>query len=165
MSPGRGALPIGDTTVTNSKKRVPAVAGWLSIDPERPRLLGTKCIACGSIFFPREQVRCRNPHCGARSLEEHELSPRGTLWSYTGAEYQPPAPYVPRHDPFRPFAIAAVELEREKIVILGQVVEGVGVDDLKIGMEMELTLDTLLEDEESETLTWKWKPVAAAGAA
>jgi uncharacterized OB-fold protein len=142
------------------KKRLPAVQGWLSIDPQKPRLLGTKCIACGSIFFPREQVRCRNPHCGARSLEETELSSRGTLWSYTGAEYQPPAPYVPRHDPFRPFAIAAVELAAEKIVILGQVVEEFGVDTLKIGMEMELVLDTLLEDDETETLTWKWKPVA-----
>jgi hypothetical protein len=27
-------------------------------------------------------------------------------------------------------------------------------------MEMELVLDTLLEDDETETLTWKWKPVA-----
>ena len=59
----------------------------------------------------------------------------------------------------------AVELAADKIVVLGQVVEGVGVDDLRIGMQMELTLDTLLEDDEAETLTWKWKPVAEAGAA
>jgi uncharacterized OB-fold protein len=143
------------------KKRVPAVNGWLSIDPERPRLLGTKCTACGSVFFPRESVRCRNPRCGARALEETELTPRGTLWSYTGAEYQPPAPYVPRTSPFQPFAIAAVELGPEKIVILGQVADGFGVDQLRVGMEMELTLDTLLEDDETETMTWKWKPVTA----
>jgi uncharacterized OB-fold protein len=66
---------------------------------------------------------------------------------------------VPRTDPFQPFAIAAVELSAEKMVILGQV-DGVGVDGLKVGMEMELTLDTLLEDDETETITWKWKPVA-----
>ncbi len=74
------------------KTRLPAVAGWLNIDPDRPRLLGTKCAGCGSIFFPRETVRCRNPACGSRVLEETELSPRGTLWSFTGAEYQPPEP-------------------------------------------------------------------------
>ena len=142
------------------KKRIPAVEGWLNIDPAHPRLIGTKCSACGSIFFPRETVRCRNPHCGSRTLEATELSPRGTLWSYTGAEYQPPEPYVPRTDPFQPFAIAAVELAAEKMVVLGQV-DGVGVDGLKIGMEMELTLDTLLEDDETETITWKWKPVIA----
>ncbi|MDB5397492.1 MAG: hypothetical protein JWM91_4998 [Rhodospirillales bacterium] len=141
------------------KKRVPAVDGWLNIDPAHPRLIGTKCSACGSIFFPREAVRCRNPRCGSPNLEATELSARGTLWSYTGAEYQPPEPYVPRTNPFQPFAIAAVELAAEKMVVLGQV-DGVGVKDLKIGMEMELTLDTLLEDDETETITWKWKPVS-----
>jgi uncharacterized OB-fold protein len=65
---------------------------------------------------------------------------------------------VPRTSPFQPFAIAAVELAEEKMVILGQV-DGAGVAELEIGMEMELTLDTLLEDDESETITWKWKPV------
>ncbi len=140
------------------KKRIPAVEGWLNIDPDHPRLIGTKCVACGSVFFPREAVRCRNPHCGSPDLVAAELSSRGTLWSYTGAEYQPPEPYVPRTSPFQPFAIAAVELAAEKMVVLGQV-DGAGIGDLKIGMEMELTLDTLLEDEETETITWKWKPV------
>jgi uncharacterized OB-fold protein len=144
------------------KTRIPAVPGWLNIDPAHPRLLGTKCADCGSIFFPRETVRCRNPHCGSRTLTETELSPRGVLWSYTGAEYQPPEPYVPRANPFQPFAIAAVELAGEKMVILGQV-DGAAVGDLKIGMEMELTLDTLLEDAETETITWKWKPVELNG--
>jgi uncharacterized OB-fold protein len=142
------------------KTRVPAVAGWLNIDPAHPRLIGTKCTKCGSIFFPRETVRCRNPSCGHKELADTELSPRGTLWSFTGAEYQPPTPYVPRTNPFQPFAIAAVELAAEKITILGQVVEGVKVGDLKVGQEMELTLDTLLEDDETETIVWKWKPVA-----
>jgi uncharacterized OB-fold protein len=145
------------------KTRVPAVQGWLNIDPAHPRLIGTKCGNCGSIFFPRETVRCRNPRCGHKELGDVELSPRGTLWSFTGAEYQPPAPYVPRTNPFQPFAIAAVELAAEKITILGQVVEGVKVADLKIGQEMELTLDTLLEDDETETIVWKWKPVSTGG--
>ena len=146
------------------KTRVPAVTGWLNIDPAHPRLIGTKCANCGSVFFPRETVRCRNPRCGHNVLADTELSPKGTLWSFTGAEYQPPAPYVPRTNPFQPFAIAAVELAAEKITILGQVVEGVKVADLKIGQEMELTLDTLLEDDETETIVWKWKPVAGGHA-
>jgi uncharacterized OB-fold protein len=145
------------------KTRVPAVQGWLNIDPAHPRLIGTKCTKCGAFFFPRETVRCRNPQCGHSELADTELSPRGTLWSFTGAEYQPPAPYVPRTNPFQPFAIAAVELAAEKITILGQVVEGVKVADLRIGQEMELALDTLLEDDETETIVWKWKPVTAGG--
>ena len=146
------------------KTRIPAVQGWLNVDPAHPRLIGTRCSDCGSYFFPRESVRCRNPACGSRTLVETELSAKGTLWSYTNAGYQPPAPYVPRTDPFVPFAIAAVELEKEKMVVLGQVVEGVGVDALKVGIEMELALDTLLEDETTETITWKWKPAQGKSA-
>ena len=61
-----------------------------------------------------------------------------------------------------PDAIAAVELEKEKLVVLGQVVPGVGCEDLKSGMEMELVLETLFEDDDNEYLVWKWKPAAAA---
>jgi uncharacterized OB-fold protein len=41
------------------------------------------------------------------------------------------------------------------------VVAGVGVADLEVGMEMELVLDTLNEDEENEYVVYKWRPVAA----
>jgi uncharacterized OB-fold protein len=56
--------------------------------------------------------------------------------------------------------LAAVELEREQLVVLGQVVAGVGIDDLVVGMEMELVLGTLYEDEDTEYTMWKWRPVA-----
>jgi uncharacterized OB-fold protein len=62
-------------------------------------------------------------------------------------------------EPFTPYTIAAVELAEEKIVILGQVVPGFTVDDLAVGMEMELTLGTLYEDDEAEYITWMWRPV------
>ena len=38
---------------------------------------------------------------------------------------------------------AAVQLEREQMVVLGQVVEGVGVEDLKVGMPVELVLERI----------------------
>lgn len=140
------------------KPVVAAVPGWFSLDAERPRLLGTRCARCGSYFFPPEAVRCRNPRCGATDLAVVELSHQGTLWSYTNACYQPPEPYVPVTTPFEPFALAAVELGPEKMVILGQVVDGVGVLALRVGMPMELTLGTLFEDDAARTVTWKWRP-------
>ena len=143
------------------KTRNPAVQGWLNIDPERPRLMGTRCTRCSSVFFPGENTRCRNPSCGAHTLEETELSPSGRLWSYTNAGYKPPPPFVPRTDPFKPFLIAAVELDAEKMVVLGQVVDGVDLVTLKVGMPMELALDTLLEDDATKTIVWKWKPVSS----
>ena len=42
--------------------------------------------------------------------------------------------------------------------MLGQVVAGVGVDDLKVGDEVELVVDTLFEDDEHTYTVWKWAP-------
>jgi hypothetical protein len=143
-----------------SKTRTPAVAGWFKLDGAQPALLGTRCAGCGSVFFPRETTFCRNPACAGTTFEEVELSTRGRLWSYTNNCYAPPAPFVLPKDPFEPYAIAAVELEREKMVVLGQVVPGIGVDQLEVGMPMELTLGTLFEDEQNEYVVWKWRPAS-----
>ena len=141
-----------------ARTQVAAVEGWMRLDAAEPCLLGTRCPACGSIFFPREDSFCRNPACQGTGLEEVPLSRRGRLWSYTNSCYAPPPPYVAPH-PFEPYAVAAVELEREKMVVLGQVVPGIDVADLEVGMEMEIALGTLFADEKNEYLIWKWKPV------
>jgi uncharacterized OB-fold protein len=142
-----------------SSPAVPAVEGWFTLDRETPHLLGTKCGQCGTSFFPREEQRCRNPQCGSTDLDEVELSRTGTIWSYTNAGYQPPEPFVAA-DPFEPFAIAAVHLVEEDMVVLGQVITGVGVEELTTGMEMELVLETLfIDDDGTEQIVWKWAPV------
>ena len=143
-----------------AKNRVPAVEGWFSLDADQPHLIGTRCRACRTVFFPRETIFCRNPRCVSSEFDEVPLSRRGTLWSFTDNRYPPPAPYVAT-DPFVPYAIAAVELADEKMVVLGQVAPGTGCDELRAGMEMELVLGTLYEDEQNEYLVWSWKPVAA----
>jgi uncharacterized protein len=143
----------------SEKPRTPAVEGWFTMDPQEPRLLGTRCTACGAVFFPKETSFCRNPRCDGSAFEEVALSRRGRLWSYTSNAYPPPAPYVAT-DPFEPYAIAAVELEAEQLVVLGQVVRGVGVERLEVGMEMELVLEPLFEEAEREVMVWKWRPAA-----
>ncbi len=130
------------------------------MDADDPRLLGTRCEACHTYFFPKETVACRNPSCHGTELKEVPLSRRGRLWSFTNNCYPPPAPFVAA-DPFEPYAVAAVELEEEKMVVLGQVVAGVEVAELAAGVEMELVLDTLFEDDDNEFMIWKWRPVAA----
>lgn len=140
-----------------SKPRVPAVEGWFTLDAQAPRLLGTRCKACGTYFFPRETAFCRNPNCCGTEFEEVPLSTRGKLWSFTDNRYAPPKPYM-ASDPFVPYAVAAVELEHEKMVVLGQVESGVGIDRLEAGLEMELVLGTLYEDDANEYLIWKWRP-------
>ena len=147
----------------STKPLAPAIDGWHTMDAEAPHLIGSRCSECGTYFFPKQASFCRNPACDSTEFEEVELSRTGTVWSYTNACYKPPEPFVAA-DPFEPYAIAAVQLEQEQMVVLGQVVEGVGVEDLKVGMPMELVLETLHEDEEVIKVTWKWKPLSASSA-
>jgi uncharacterized OB-fold protein len=140
-----------------AKIRLPAIEGWFTLDEHAPALLGSRCASCGNITFPKETFFCRNPNCQGKEFDETELSRIGKIWSYTDACYQPPKPYEAAN-PYVPFAIAAVELSAEKMVVMGQVVPGVGVDELTIGSEVELVLDTLYEDDDNEYLVWKWRP-------
>ncbi|MBI2705277.1 MAG: OB-fold domain-containing protein [Actinobacteria bacterium] len=142
-----------------AKTRVPAVEGWFTTEGDEPALLGTRCRSCGTYAFPRESYFCKNPACDGREFDDVALSRRGRVWSFTNNCYQPPPPFVPTSDPFEPFAIAAVELADEQLVVLGQMVPGTSVDDLKAGMDVELVVDTLFEDDEHEYLVWKWRLV------
>lgn len=135
----------------------PAIEGWFTTGPE-PTLLGSRCTTCGTVVFPRATGFCRNPACNGDELEEAALSRRGTVWSYTDAQYQPPPPYQ-APDPFVPFALAAVELP-EGLVVLGQVAAGYGVDDLRVGGEVELVVEP---EYASDQLIWRWKPVTEMG--
>jgi uncharacterized protein len=134
------------------------VDGWFTQTAE-PALLGGRCVSCGTYVFPNTRKFCPNPTCASESFDEVALSRTGRIWSYTDARYQPPPPYVPVSDPHEPFTIAAVELEAEKLVVMGQVVPGVGVDDLRVGMPVELVLDVLYADDDGEHLVWKWRPL------
>ena len=137
--------------------RVPAIEGWFSLDGE-PHLIGTRCTDSGTYFFPPETTMSRAPGFADSELVPVPLSRTGTLWSYTNAGYQPPEPFVARTDPFEPFCIAAVELADEQLVVLGQCPQDVTVDDLSVGMEMELVIDTLDVVDGTELVMWKWQP-------
>ena len=135
-----------------------AVEGWFTAG-DTPALIGSRCGSCGNYAFPKETTFCKNPRCGSTEFDEVPLSTRGKVWSFTNNCYSPPAPYV-ASDPFEPYAIAAVELEEEQMVVLGQMVPEVAVEDLKAGMEVELTVDTLFSDDDNDYLIWKWRPTA-----
>jgi uncharacterized OB-fold protein len=137
----------------------PFLEGWFAKGESGAHLVGSRCTSCGTFYFPREARYCRNPACQSEQFEVVPLSQRGRLWSFTNACYQPPEPFI-APDPFVPFSIAAVELEREKMIVLGPVVEGVDVGALQVGMTMELVIATLSETPTERLLAWKWKPSA-----
>jgi uncharacterized OB-fold protein len=141
-----------------TKPRVPALGaeGWFT-DEGGPALLGNRCTTCGTAFFPKAAFTCRNPACDGTEFAEARLAGTGTVWSYTDARYQPPAPYVAAADPYEPFVLAAVELDADGLVVLGQMTTGTTVADLHVGARVELAIETLFADDEHEYLIWKWK--------
>ena len=129
------------------------------MDEATPTLIGCRCPACGTFVFPPRAGGCPSPVCESEALERVPLSSRGRIWSYTENRYAPPPPYV-ASDPFEPYALAAVELETEGLVVLGKVATGVLARDLKVGMPMQLELDVSHRADTSEYVVYVWAPAA-----
>jgi uncharacterized OB-fold protein len=143
------------TPLSKPAGREAVLPGWFTLDEREPHLLGSRCTLCGTYYFPKLSTFCRNPDCTSESFEEVKLSRSGKLWSFTNAAYQPPPPYVV-NEPFQPFGIAAVELQKERMIVLGQLANGVDLKRLKAGMAMELVVEPL----DDGKLVWKWKPLS-----
>ncbi len=144
-----------------TKPAVPAVVGWFTID-DPPVLLGSRCSSCGVVAFPPRRAGCPNPPCRSTETTAVPLARTGRVWSFTDARYQPPPPYVSPSDPYRPFVLAAVELDADGLIVLGQMVEGCTVDDVRVGLTVELVVEPLLETDDAVQLVWKWRPAADA---
>jgi uncharacterized OB-fold protein len=101
------------------------------------RLVGSECVRCGVITFPR-QASC--PRCTCTDVRERLLARRGTLWSWTIQCFPPKSPPYAVADPeaFEPFGVGYVELPGEVRVEARLTVAD--PDQLRIGMPMELTL-------------------------
>lgn len=82
------------------------------------------------------------------------LSRRGRLVSYTIQRYQPP---LFKMDPFNPFAIGLIELP-EGINVLGILTT---IENLKLGLDMELVVEALYVEDGKEIMTWKFRPSGA----
>lgn len=140
--------------MTNETAKVPITDGIFEWPSDDPRLRGTKCPSCGSVSFPESTV-CGNPDCGhTGSVESTLLSDTGTLYSYTiqNVDHKPPYDY---HS--APFAIGAIELP-EGINLVSKLTT-TDTDVLEIGAEMQLTIDTLYEEDDTEYLTYYFEPV------
>ena len=64
-----------------------AVREGLFTHTDPPRLLGSRCEACGRFQFPRQDT-C--PYCGAPGASAVELSGTGRLWTWTAVTTAPP---------------------------------------------------------------------------
>ena len=137
-------------------ERIPAVEGLFAETAEGPRLLGSRCTACGTPYFPKSPL-CHNPECSEQKLEDASFGPYGKLWSCAVQNYPPPPPAV-YDEPYTPYAMGVVDLE-DGLRVLGRI----STDDpnrLQVGTDVELVLEPLCRDEDGrELVSWKFKPI------
>ena len=137
--------------------RIPIEPGYFTVpdDPsEPPRLLGSRCPACGEHLFPRRFVCAACLHEGC---EDVELGPRGTLWTWT---YVHVPLFANRARKVSAYGVGQVDLPegpRVQAILVGE------RDDFEIGMDLELDLETLrVEDDGDEVVIFRFKPAGSA---
>ena len=139
-------------------KKIPIKEGLWTVPPslnEKPQLIGSRCLLCGEVFFPKKTYGiCA--HCQSRDLEEIRLSRRGRIYSFTVVMQRPPEYYK---GPV-PYAEGFVELPEG--VRVETLFTDCNFDDLKVGMEVEMVIERLHEDEEgNQIMAFKFRPVTS----
>jgi uncharacterized protein len=135
---------------------VPVAEGVFTWPSDEPRLIGTRCSACGIVTFPA-QGSC--PRCASTAMEEHLLARRGRLWAWTTQEFPPPSPpYAgPTGKAFVPFGVGYVELDGE-VKVEARLTES-SPEVLHHGMEMELVVVPLRTDDDgNDVVTFAFAP-------
>jgi len=137
-------------------ERVPVAEGLFTWPSDEPRLIGSRCGACGITTFP-SQDSC--PRCASTDMREHRLERRGRLWAWTTQHFPPPSPpYAgPIGEAFVPFGIGYVELPGEVKV---EARLDADPERLEAGMEMELVVVPFRTDDKgNEVVTFAFRPV------
>ena len=137
----------------------PIGEGLFTWPSDEPRLIGSRCEDCGVVTFP-EQDSC--PRCTGTNVRRHLLSRRGTLWTWTVQGFRPKAPPYEGPVDFQPYPVGYIELPGE--VKVESLLVDVSPEQLRIGMEMELTIipfDSSVSDE--SLVTFAFRPLDASG--
>jgi len=137
-------------------RRVPAVEGLFREGPEGARLLGSRCVTCGTPYFPRSTV-CHNPDCSDSKMEDAAFGPRGTLWSCSVQNYPPPPP-AKVDQPYTPYALGVVDLA-DGLRVVGRIQAG-DPGSLRVGGEVELVIGALCHEPDGvELVSWMFRPL------
>lgn len=133
----------------------PTLFTWPSA---QPRLVGSRCRACGIHTFPA-QHGC--PACGEVGMERTELADRGTVWTWTTQDFLPKAPYTgpETEEDFAGYLVAYVELPGQ-VRVETRLVD-VDRTAVSIGMPVELVIVPFRTDADGvEVLTYAFRPSA-----
>jgi uncharacterized OB-fold protein len=92
-------------------------------------------------------------------MEEHLLPQRGTLWTFTTQNFLPKEPYASgeTQETFKPYGVGLVQLGDD--VRVEARLTTADVDELEIGMDMELVIVPFRTDPDgTEVMTYAFRP-------
>jgi uncharacterized OB-fold protein len=145
---------IGNEPTAPKVKQILVEEGLFTIpssSADEPHLIGSKCIFCQEVVFPRQQA-C--PNCCSDRVAEILMGPKGTLFSFTNVNRPVPEGYK---GPV-PYGVGLVDLP-EGARIVAYLTES-DPEKLKVGMDLRLIIDRLFTDEEgNEVVGFKFKPL------
>ncbi len=130
---------------------MPVIAEGRFTAEATPRLIGGRHRQSGRIVFPCPP---------GEEFEPWPLAREGKLWSFTVQRYRPKSPPYVGPEAFRPWIVGYVELPGE--VIVESRVVGIGFDEVRIGMDLELTLVPLDPDAADPVMIHAFQPKGAS---
>jgi len=131
---------------TENKTKVPFKDGLFEVGASGGSLIGSRCRQCGQILFPRRDT-CLN--CRGDDTENIGLAPKGKLYSYTIV-------YMPSEHFPSPYAVGWIEME-QGLRVFSQL-RGWQDTALKTNMDMDLSIETLWEEEDREMIGYVFRP-------
>ncbi|MDI6643893.1 MAG: Zn-ribbon domain-containing OB-fold protein [Methanobacteriaceae archaeon] len=123
------------------------VRAWRHI-PQRYNLIGSKCLQCGKVFFPK-RILC--PECRRKGkLEEINLSGKGKILTYSVIETP-----TDEFKDIAPYVVAIVELE-EGAKVTTQIVD-YDIEKIEIGKEVEMVFRKIREAGDDGVISYGFK--------
>jgi len=123
---------------------------YFDVDGDGVRLKGSKCTACGEVFYPRRLVCAKCLHEGT---DDVVLSTTGTLFTWTWVH----VPLFAKTDAkVSSYGVGQVDLPegpRIQAILQGE------PNDFSIGMQLTLDVETLRQDEDgNDVVIYRFRP-------
>ena len=126
---------------------LPTVENFYRFCAER-KLMGVKCKGCGALLWPPRGI-C--PKCLSYQVEWTELKGKGKLLTYTIIHF-PPSQF----QALAPYAVGILRLEQGPQ--LPGMIRNVKLEDLRIGMDLEIDFETTVPKEWPRWPRYFFKP-------
>ncbi len=141
-----------------TRRRVPVKPGYFTVpdDPaEPPKLLASRCTACGEHYFPRREI-CARAECLSEHLADVEIGPHGTLFSFTFVHIPLFGSSRIEHAGYGVGQVDLPEGPRVQLPLAGR------REDYRVGMRLVAELDALREDGDAEVVLMRFRPAEEA---